>query len=315
VKLPQGYTARPASLGDLDGVAALWDTWDLAYFGEFENANRAALQYEWAAPWVDLERDTRMVLAGDGALVAYVSHVRRDPGDRFEVGIVVHPDHEGRGIGTALTRWTEEKSRSQLAPEERLPLWAATGAPNEGGLRLLHDHGYRHIRTFWQMLLELDRGFEAGEAPPGVVVRRNVAGRDDRAGHDALEEAFADHFGWVPEPFEVWWARNEAEETFDASLGIVAEVDGEIVGASVNGIIEGVGWVYELGVRSAFQRRGIGRALLRRTMAMFADRGLATARLGVDTENATGALDLYRSIGMRPVREWRLFEKTISREG
>ena len=50
-------------------------------------------------------------------------------------------------------------------------------------------------------------------------------------------------------------------------------------------------------------------------MAMFADRGLATARLGVDTENATGALDLYRSIGMRPVREWRLFEKTISREG
>ena len=88
-------------------------------------------------------------------------------------------------------------------------------------------------------------------------------------------------------------------------------MDGQIVGASINGVIDGTGWIYELGVRRAWQRRGIGRALLRHSFAMFAADGVGVARLGVDTENVTGALELYRSVGMRQVREWRLFEKHL----
>ena len=98
------------------------------------------------------------------------------------------------------------------------------------------------------------------------------------------------------------------------TLGFVAEADGQIVGASINGVIDGTGWVYELGVRQAWQGQGIGRALLRHTFAMFAANGVRVARLGVDTENATGALELYRSVGMRPVREWCVFEKSIARD-
>ena len=44
---------------------------------------------------------------------------------------------------------------------------------------------------------------------------------------------------------------------------------------------------------------------------MFAADGIRVGRLGVDTENVTGALELYRSIGMRPVREWLVFEKYL----
>jgi ribosomal protein S18 acetylase RimI-like enzyme len=51
--------------------------------------------------------------------------------------------------------------------------------------------------------------------------------------------------------------------------------------------------------------------LLRHSLAMFARDGIAVARIGVDTQNETGALDLYRSIGMRPIREWRVFEKLL----
>jgi len=190
-------------------------------------------------------------------------------------------------------------------------LWNATGAPNEGGVRLLESHGYGHIRTFWQMVVDLDPSFEAGPGPEGVTVRRYVEGADDRAAHAVLDEAFSTHFGYVSEPFEEWWEHQRSDETFDPSLGFVADMDGQIVGASINGLIDGTGWIYEIGVRQAWQRRGIGRALVRHSFAMFAALSVEVVRLGVDTENVKGALELYRSVGMREAREWRLFEKRI----
>ena len=182
------------------------------------------------------------------------------------------------------------------------------------GLRLFEARGYRPIRTFWQMRIDLDPSFEAGPVPRDVTVRSHVEGVDDRAAYEAAEEAFASHFGWVHESFDEWWAHQRADETWEPGRGSVAEIDGRIVGASINGVIDGTGWIYELGVRNAWQGRGIGRALLRHSFERFARDGINVARLGVDTENVTGALELYRSVGMRSVREWRVFEKSIARD-
>lgn len=310
MNLPEGYVARPAVPDDLDAVAALLDAWDLAYFGD-ANANREGVQYGWGSPWVDLVRDVRVIHASDGALVAYVAHATPDPTARHEVEVFVHPAHQGRGLGTAMLRWAEAKTRSQLASGAGIPLWNSTGAPDVSGLQLLESNGYRHIRTFWQMLIDLDGSFDAGGEPDGVTIRPHVPGEDERGAHETLDEAFSTHFGYFQESFEQWWEHQHADETFDPRLGLVAEADGQIVGASINGVIDGTGWVYELGVRQSWQGRGIGRALLRHAFAMFAAKGVRVGRLGVDTENATGALELYRSVGMRPVREQRVFEKRI----
>jgi mycothiol synthase len=70
--------------------------------------------------------------------------------------------------------------------------------------------------------------------------------------------------------------------------------------------------VFELGVLPEMQGRGIGRALLRHSFAMLAGRGIPKGRLGVDTENSTGAVELYRSIGMTPASERRVVEKLIA---
>jgi mycothiol synthase len=313
VNLPPGYAARPATPDDLDDVAALIDAWDVAYFGD-ANANREGVQYEWGSPWVDLVRDVRLIHASDGALAAYVQHATPDPSARYEVDAFVHPSHQGRGLGAAMLAWTEDKTRSQLASGAGIALWNSTGEPDVRGLQLLKTNGYRHIRTFWQMLIDLDGTFETREAPAGVTIRPLEPGVDERGAHETLDEAFSAHFGYFQESFEPWWEHQHADETFDPTLGFVAEADGQIVGASINGVIDGTGWVYELGVRRAWRRRGIGRALLRHTFVMFAANGVRVGRLGVDTENVTGALELYRSVGMRPVREWCVFEKSIARD-
>jgi mycothiol synthase len=308
VKLPAGFFSRSATRDDLEPIVRLWDACDVATYGEAA-ANREGLLFTWGSHWFDLTRDTRVVLGADGTLGAYAEISSPDQTDRWEVGVGVHPDLEGRGLGSALLTWSEEEARRRGGSRR---IWNGAAAPNRRGIGLLESQGYVHIRTFSQMRIDLDASFGVGPAPEGVMVRSHVPGVDDRAAFEVIDEAFRDHFGWVPESFEDWWAHQFTDESFDPALGFVAEMDGAVVGAAVNGIIDDAGWVYELGVRPAWQRRGIGRALLRASMAAFAGRGIRMGRLGVDADNTSGAVDLYRSIGMRPIREWRVYEKSLS---
>ena len=160
------------------------------------------------------------------------------------------------------------------------------------------------------MLIDLDERSTPATSPP-VSASAAVEPGDERGAYETMDEAFSTHFGYFQEPFEQWWEHQFADESFDPALGFVAEADGQIVGASINGVIDGTGWVMSWASARRGSGRGIGRALLRHTFAMFAADGVRVVRLGVDTENVTGALELYRSLGMRPVREWRVFEKRI----
>lgn len=178
-------------------------------------------------------------------------------------------------------------------------------------MALLETRGYVPIRTFRQMTIELDASFDAGLVPDGVTIRPFVVGEDGPAAFAVLDSAFATHFGYFKESFDDWWAQQQSDETWDPTLGLVAELEGEIVGLSNNGVIDGTGYVFELAVHPERQGRGIGRALLRHALAMFAARGIRNGRLGVDTENVTGAFELYQSVGMETAREHRVFEKFI----
>jgi ribosomal protein S18 acetylase RimI-like enzyme len=50
---------------------------------------------------------------------------------------------------------------------------------------------------------------------------------------------------------------------------------------------------------------------LRRSFAIFAERGLPRVMLNVDFENPTGAMALYEKVGMRAVRGFDVYEKPI----
>jgi mycothiol synthase len=311
VKLPPGFTSRPATLDDLDDVAALVSAWELKYAGESE-ASRAMLQYEWGAALFDMARDTRVIHAADGALAAFAQHTTPDPELRYEAFGPVDPRFEGRGLGSAILDWTETQTGSRTGESSTARLWNSVQANNAGAIRLLEASGYVPIRSFWQMTMDLDASFEAGAVPDGVTIRPLVMDVDGPAAFSVLNTAFRTHFGYVEETFEGWLAQQEADDTWDPTLGLLAEVDGTIVGASNNGVIDGTGYVFELGVLPEMQGRGIGRALLRHSFAMLAARGVPKGRLGVDTQNVTGAVELYRSVGLTPVSEHRVVEKLIA---
>lgn len=62
-----------------------------------------------------------------------------------------------------------------------------------------------------------------------------------------------------------------------------------------------------------FRRQGVARALLERSFAELSARGHHQVRLGVDTENASGATHLYESAGMTVRRRYDVYEKQLTR--
>jgi len=131
------------------------------------------------------------------------------------------------------------------------------------------------------------------------VARRIGAEADLVSAHAVFVEAFRDEWGYHPDPFEEWRALEVEIPSFDPSLWLIA-TEGERVVGALNAIVWGDrGWIGELGVRRAWRGRGIASAMLRRSFATFAERGLPRVLLNVDFDNPTGAVALYEKVGMR----------------
>ena len=74
---------------------------------------------------------------------------------------------------------------------------------------------------------------------------------------------------------------------------------------------ETLGWVSSLAVRRPWRKRGLGLAFLNHSFNAFWERGKRGVGLGVDAENLTGALNLYKKAGMSVHRQYNLYEKEL----
>jgi len=190
-------------------------------------------------------------------------------------------------------------------------------APDTAAHELLRNRGYAMVRHFWRMDIRLERKHRRPTNPPsGIEIRTFVKGFDDHAVHAALEESFAEHWGWIARPFEEWAAHRLDDPQFDAQLWFVAEDlrsdRRDVAGVLVGGLDAEMGIVHTLGVRDRWRGRGVGRALLRRSFAAFAARGIKDVVLFVDAQNETGATRLYERVGMHTARRYDLFEKPLA---
>jgi len=188
-----------------------------------------------------------------------------------------------------------------------------TLAPDTVAPRLLTARGYREVRRFWEMTIEL--GDDPQPEPvlaDGLQIDLFSADRA-RAYHAALEEAFAEHWGHDPEPYETWWQRQLAKPDHDPSLWFLVR-DGDEVAAAARNDPErsGGGWVGALGVRPAWRGRGLAKALLLHSFREFHRRGDRRVGLGVDSANATGATQLYESVGMAIDTEQIVWERVLT---
>ncbi|HET7566395.1 MAG TPA: GNAT family N-acetyltransferase [Gaiellaceae bacterium] len=292
---------RPFTAADFGAFAGLLNALEHALTGHLGLVDAASVE-----GWLqrsDLARDT-LLIEENGAALAGVFVEARSPRGVFAG--VVHPEERGRGLGGRLIEFGERRLVEVGA--EKAHAWAF--GQDAAAQDLFAARGYREVRRFWDMAIELG---DEPPAPAGVEVE-TFAGSDEaaRAFHQALDEAFADHWEHHSSPFEQWWDEKRAAPDYDPTLWFLVR-DGDEVAAVVRNDPErmGGGYVGALGVRRPWRGRGYGRALLLHSFREFHRRGLRRVSLGVDAANPTGATRLYESVGMAVETENVVFEKEL----
>ncbi len=177
----------------------------------------------------------------------------------------------------------------------------------------LSRHGFGIVRSSFTMEIELETPADDPVWPSGLASRPFREG-EERAVYGAYVEAFADHWGFVPESFVDWCTWNFGPDR-GTSLWRLVEDGGEVAALCMStpsrGGDETLGWVNVLAVRRPWRRRGLGRALLLESFGLFRSLGRLRAGLGVDSENTTGALALYESVGMRATSRSDTWERVL----
>lgn len=278
------------------------------------NAHAAALHGEadvtagFVAEWLE-DPDLAMRLAvTEGEHACYGDLMVSPDGTRADLDVREHPSHPG--VANAMLDELERVARERGAVSVRA--YAAVGEVSM--LAVLADRGYRAVRHSFRMQIALDAEIAEPKWPEGVVVRTMVEG-EERAVHEANNDAFSDDWHFQPQSFESWARWNLGGERFDRSLKFVAADGADIAGICLSSLHwsgdPGYGWVGILGVRPVWRRRGLGLALLQNAFAEFRRRGCNRVGLGVDGENATGAVELYERAGMHGERRQDTFEKSL----
>jgi mycothiol synthase len=253
---------------------------------------------EQAERAVDSPRDDEHLLALDGEhLVGYatLSSARGDAPVMVEA--VVHPDHRGRGVGTALV------DRALAAPGARV--WAHGRLPAAD--RVAEKVGLEVVRELLQMRRPLG-GPDAAPLPE-LTVPDGITVRTYRESDDAeILRVNNAAFSWHPE--QGGWTQAEiderrAESWFDpAGLFVATSTDDPdtVLGFHwtkvhpPTGDDPELGEVYVVGIDPAAQGRGLGRTLTLAGLRYLADRGLAGVLLYVESDN-TAAVHTYDRLG------------------
>jgi mycothiol synthase len=272
----------------------------------------ADLRWVWRMPGFDLARDAWLASDAAGEIVGYAAVGTRGDGATFDANVEIHPTFQTGEIGPRLLSLVEARARDLVRGEGgELGVWAP--ASDRASCERLERAGYRVMRTFYFMEIELGDEPPALAMPPGLEMRTFRKGPDDAALHQALQEAFAHHFRFVPEPLDEWIERRTTIGTFDPSLWLLAWEHDQVAGASLNFPDPDRGYVGALGVREAWRRRGLGHALLIASFQAIHARGYRRVGLSVDAENQDGATRLYERAGMSVTRRTNMYAKRVQR--
>ena len=318
----ESFIVRSPTLDDAKAIAGLLNACSIEQ-GRKPLDTEQSIRATMEMPGLNLETDTLLAIDQRGRVVGCALVQDNPPNALLSALAEVHPQHRGKGIGTVLCHWIEERARQaipRLSAGTRVAVLQKRSSDDKASQDLLLSQGYRVVRHNFRMVIEMVRPPSQPTKPEGIVIRPFIRDEEGRALVQAICEAFRDNWGYVERPFELeyqrWMHILDSDDDGETARYWFVAVDGnEIVGFALSrlGMSQDPeeAWIYVVGVRPAWRRRGIALALLRQSFWGLYQQGQRRVSLEVDTQNLTGATRLYEKAGMRVESRYDFLEKEL----
>jgi [ribosomal protein S18]-alanine N-acetyltransferase len=258
-------------------------------------SNRDELDAE-LADWDPPPGETLLVADHEGAVVGF-GGVELPRGFRHAelFGPLVAERMRGHRLGSTLLDASLELARAANVES----VLGSAGTHNAAAKILLERHGFRPLGRP-QATFRLTPAAHRPVAAPSEGVTVRLATPDD------VPDALALYHECFPEgrfPDDVW------RENVEARTVYAAEIDGRI--AAVLNIDPADRWIYHVGVTESERTRGVGSALLSRSLEHYwSQHPGETLGLDVATDNVA-AIRLYRRQGFAPWLVLQTFELVL----
>jgi len=297
------YSFRPAKLVDTENVYALIAEQNKIDYGS-AMVTLNNLKKRWQGDYLGTNT---CVATMEGELAGYAELLDGDS------PLIYLADRGNINLASRLLKILEEKVIQQNT--EPIEIGARISEKNQALLQIFPANGYSSGFSFLIMEINLDSAPASPAWPKGIHVRTFEVGQDEQTTYQVDEEASQDKGYYHPLDFDGWAKRMGMNlERFDPNLWFLAHHANEIVGVALNAYNRDSNtiWVDHLGVRRAWRKKGIGKALLLHTFGELNRRDVTHIMLSVDSKSLTNAPRLYESVGMKTIQTYHIYKKTIS---
>lgn len=303
---------RPLTLDDMGPLAATYAAAEVVdSTGEHMSAEDLAELL--TMPGFDLALASTSVWAGD-RLVAYAVPQARDAADPVHMlrsMSLVHPDYRDEALGTHLIEWLTRSAKEvheRAFPGATAELHVDVGESQRWYAAVLESAGFRRSRTFADMRVDLADLPSVRPLPPEYPLVRFEQKYSELL-RQARNDTFAAHWGSTVQTAESWHHITTGSKDFVPELTfLLLSPAGDEVAAFVqcefyasDAAATGVREIHvgHVGTRDSLRGRGVATALLGHTLVEAKALGYERSSLGVDVDNASGALGVYERCGYR----------------
>ncbi len=280
---------------------------------------------DWQSPITDPEQNVFLAVVNDEPVGYGRIQIRKGKSHNgfscFRIFGKVLPEWRGCGIGRQILAESERRARRQIddIPTDKVYLEAYADERQEDVAALYEEFGLEPVRRYLEMVYHKPAMSPAPDYPPGYGSRAFVPGQDEKRMWRVMNRSFQDHWGQIDRPFEEWLHITQSDQFSPRLAHLGIGPDGEVVGECLctisipeqRRVRQKRGWVKSLGVLRSHRGQGLGRALLLEGMRSLRRHGCSHLLLLVDSENPTGALALYKSVGFQLQKTTVIYRKRL----
>lgn len=264
------------------------------------------LREDISDPDFDPMQDMRLWRDARGELLVTAKLWRRTMPDHAQAYLTAFVHPAVRGLMEAeLFAWAEARLQQMAAGQSRVQLGTSCRDTQNYQMALFSAYGLEVVRVFYRMARSLSVTIPEAELPEGFQVRPVNPETDAIAWVEMFNQTFIDHWNHSPMSVEDFNYYSRLSSHIPELDLVAIAPDGQLAAFCQGAIYpeenerlgRREGWITSLGTRRGYRQMGLGRAMLRLGLRALVAKGMETALLGVDSENPSGALQLYQSEG------------------